>query len=705
MDLSKILDAEPEPNIILDLIKKNPTHFKSSSGVNTTYKGKQKKELTSINATNNNAFSNQDYWLPAPMCQYQCELTDQIVSLHYSDILKFFKCGISSSDVIRHSMNTMLENSKLVALHPYLLVTHQLPRSLITKDVPGHICQLSGEFQVLKDLIGLISKFETNTALCCNAKISEKCIDLIEALLLGSKVNIKRYDGKNSIKHNKKKSSSSSPPIQNNSASSTSGSNSNSSSNDVNSSSCNNISSSNCTSDNFSCTVHIFPTDAEEILCKKLELQYGTDFYFDILISLDSDLDLNKSVFFSKLLSLNRQIKAPVVRITTINSVDHASLYYRKLFNKDAEPERFLRDVVSATVILRDCVGVLPPDLKPVFTTNLQYLDEWVNQPSLPWPLPDIYPIREFSPIDIEGSLLTEVRHNGSYSSSSVSNNNHNTSKYTYAYDKRPDNLVTAKIHLNDNDKYYVNKRCKNDYSTNPLIRQNMSYLTGISNTDNKYYLNSKFLTHELITTISNTYKAIGIQNLKIKSFEKTNALENGHVKYYEDELAKITEKVNKTREKLETNKTDCNEYLREEEEIREKLHLYGKHKVPQHILLEEELTKLQKSLEAKKSEKVYISVELNRARELNKNNKEQISKLKHDLDIHRIKFQEQLKKDIQTQREVDEESKKLRQKIISLRGKNLKYHSKLEEINHIIREKPIERNIRSSSKRRRRRT
>lgn len=68
-----------------------------------------------------------------------------------------------------------------------------------------------------------------------------------------------------------------------------------------------------------------------------------------------------------------------------------------------------MENVTAAMVILRDRLGTLPPDLRPIYSQKLHYLVEWLENPTVPWPLPDIYPLKQYTSMDVERSLLTEV--------------------------------------------------------------------------------------------------------------------------------------------------------------------------------------------------------------------------------------------------------------------------------------------------------
>ena len=76
MNLLKILDTKPIPSIM---------------------------DSKMLGATGN---VSGDYWLQTTMNLYQKELTDQIVSLHYSDILRYFETSDYKADVVVESMKT-----------------------------------------------------------------------------------------------------------------------------------------------------------------------------------------------------------------------------------------------------------------------------------------------------------------------------------------------------------------------------------------------------------------------------------------------------------------------------------------------------------------------------------------------------------------------------------------------------------------------
>lgn len=460
MDLLKILDTKPVPAIV----------DARTLGISEDTSG--------------------DYWLPTTMSLYQKELTDQIVSLHYSDILRYFETKDYKEDVILQSMKTMCMNSAYVATHPYLLIDHYMPKSLITKDIPVHLAETSGKFTALRDLINLVQEYETDTAIVCRPGST---MDLLEALLLGNKVFIKRYDD-HSIKSKQKPR-------------------------------------------NFSCTCHLFPSSDLDL--KKHPI--NTSRQFDMLISLDPTVDTEReeiqAILRYKRDSKRSESHAPIVRLVTINSIEHCELYFGKLYPKSSR--NFLESVTAAVVVLRDRVGTLPPDLRPIYSQNLRYLIEWLENPSISWPLPDVYSIKRYTSMDVERSLLTEVHYSqieDELEAAFSSGKKRGRSKGERESLKNP-----------EMGSFYQSKRLKNDYTTNPF-KQDMAQLTGISTADDAsntdYHLSSGILTHKLIQSIGQTYVDLEGQTQELLSYVNIDPIQQEHVNLLESEKMAIDEKL-----------------------------------------------------------------------------------------------------------------------------------------------------------------
>ncbi|SCV05122.1 LANO_0H00518g1_1 [Lachancea nothofagi CBS 11611] len=553
MDLFKILDTVPEPAIV-------DAH---TMGVSGDMSG--------------------DYWLPAPMCLYQKELSEQIVSLHYSDILKYYETEDYNTDVVLHSMETMCLNSQYVATHPYLLIDHCVPKSLITKDIPNHLAETSGKFAVLKDLIALIQDYKTETAVVCR---SDRTMDLLEALLLGNRVNIKRYSGQ-SIKTKQK-------------------------------------------ARKHSCTCHLFPSDEASI--DSINSVLDSTIHFDLLLCLDPSVDTSMP-HIQRILTQNRPTEgpgrvAPIVRLTTINSIDHCELYHGKYLKPQSR--EYLAKVTAAVVVLRDVVGTLPPDLRPIYSQNLKYLRDWLEDPSIPWPLPDIYPIKTYTPMDVEKSLLTEVRYNRVEDTltQALNNGRKRGRKPNSSFYKDSGALS-----------YYRMKRLKNDYSTNPL-NQNMAQLTGIASTKNgraaNYHLSGGLLTHKLIQAIGEAYYQLERQSSELEHFRCVEDGQLRRAKVITSEYEDIKEKAHESMKnhalniqeaaRLTSVAEEATHEIRQMEKQTEQILNETREKGPEYMALVDlflGITKAQEDkeqqsslTESKKSEHKYMSEELQRAQE-----------------------------------------------------------------------------------------
>ncbi|SCU91175.1 LAMI_0E05006g1_1 [Lachancea mirantina] len=478
MDLLKILDTVPEPAIV----------DAKTMGVSGNISG--------------------DYWLPTPMCLYQKQLSDQIVSLHYSDILKYFETHDYNQDVVVASMKTMCLNSEYVATHPYLLIDHLLPKSLITKDIPNNIAETSGKFSVLRDLINLIQDYRTETVIVCRPG---RTSDLLEALLLGNRVNIKRYDGQSvKVKQKSKK---------------------------------------------FPCTCHIFASDPSDFD----ENSVDGNIHFDLVLCLDPSVN-TREPHIQKALRQQRPSngpgnKAPIVRLVTINSIDHCELFFEKQIGKDSKD--FIARVSAAVVVMRDSVGTLPPDLRPIYSQNLKYLVAWLEDPSLPWPLPDIYPLKTYTPMDVERSLLTEVKYN----------QNSDILEEAFQSGRKRGRKPNSSLEQGQTPvSFYKMKRLQNDYSSNPL-KQDMAQLTGINAIQHsdatQYHLAGGLLTHKLIQSIGMVYTNLDIQSTEIRHFEDIEASQLQRSQVLQNDLISITRQFQEAQRLEITNEEEAVKYHR----------------------------------------------------------------------------------------------------------------------------------------------
>mmetsp|Transcript_3900 Transcript_3900/g.4329 ORF Transcript_3900/g.4329 Transcript_3900/m.4329 type:complete len:646 (-) Transcript_3900:1142-3079(-) len=429
MNLLKILDGTPEPPII-DL------------------------HLENVNRSG-------DYHLPTPMYEFQKELTDQIVSLHYPDILKYCETN-DKNDLIIKSLEICINNCMLVSTHPYLLINHYMPKNLTLKDMLSKLADTSGKFNVLKDLMNVIILNNTRNTKTIGVVLNNnaKFFDLVEALLLGCSGNktIKRYVGNYVEKESSKanKNGDSNKPVTN---------------------------------------IYLLPFDGKTMKDDEQLAQAK----FDLLIVFDSYVDTNHE-FFQKIRTQNRRKEAIIIRLVPMRTVEHCQLYYSDM----TEQKDYLYKIISSIVCLREHIGILPPDIFPIFNQHLKYLSHTFFDNAFrgsrsnlfpEWPLPDLSKIPKFSATDIERSLLTEVHYH-----------------YT-PYDSTEGNLHKPQ---KKKQSYYEAKRLELDYVTNSL-RNDFNTLIGIFGNESNMTVNSNInrniLTHKLITQLKTAYLNWNIAN------------------------------------------------------------------------------------------------------------------------------------------------------------------------------------------------
>lgn len=603
MDLLKILDTKPDPSIV---------------------------DAQTLGATGN---VSGDYWLPTTMCLYQKELTDQIVSLHYSDILRYFETSDYKEDVVLESMRTMCTNSAFVATHPYLLIDHYMPKSLITRDIPAHLAETSGKFTVLRDLMNLVQKYETNTAIVCRPG---RTMDLVEALLLGNKVNIKRHDSA-SIKSKQKRPRT------------------------------------------YSCTCHLFSSEAPS---GKGRTTIDAKERFDMVVSVDPSVD-TESTYVQRIIRHARPNKggdshAPIVRLVAIDSVDHCSLFFGK--NYKPSSTEYLARVTAGVVVLRDRVGTLPPDLRPIYSQHLSYLVDWLEDSSLPWPLPDVYPIKEYNQMDVERSLLSEVKFNQVEDLDAIFNEN--SRKRGRHKDRHEDGS-----NYGESVSYYQLKRLKNDYATNPT-KQGMKELTGITAAGEEdsinYHLVSGILTHKLIQSIGQVYLDIEGQVREIADYDAVNSIEKEHVQFFMKECESVHSKFKTSKEliaKLENDAKNAEEtsnthydLIRTAEEkytaalanLSVEVELEGKLKelITEKNSLLEDLEREERQTESKAKEKVYMSKEIERADTAMKTSSEEIVTLKKESEEIQVKIRKTFEENTFEEENVNDRMKWMRSEL-----------------------------------------
>ncbi|VEU24182.1 DEKNAAC105383 [Brettanomyces naardenensis] len=587
MDLLKILDAKPEPQVV------DEDHFI----IDPTYQ-----------------LSNH-YKIATPMSDFQKELMDQIVSLHYSDILKFFEriddnnkvLTATQERIIMDSLQTMLTNAQLVASHPYLLIDHYFPKSLTNRDLPKRLAETSGKFQILSDILNVLDSIYNPRDRSDRSRHSRKSVnlgivakegktlDLIDSLCTGSRCYLKRYSGV-------KVRDSSSKQKENM---------------------------------KLHLTVHLFPSSMENLNKKELPKEdEGDVLQLDYLILFDITGDVNNK----KLRKYMVSGLTKVIQLVPIYSVDHIALYFRHLVD-DRNYNDYLKPVVAAIVVMRDRVGQLPPILKPVYTNHLQYLMEWFRDPIMTkWPLPDMPEIPTFNGKDVEHSLLTEVKFNfdnKDFLKEEAESHGEQPKElnlnFNFAGGKTQmvSHIVQPRFCGKDQNKldFYEEKRWQKKYLTNPL---NGDYykLTGISREIHQ----NEVLTHTLIYSLNMKMASLEQVNMEVKTFDEVfeSRMRSFRVMRLEySKMAKDLEEM-ESRVKKKTSKIESMDKLVEElkgkiNELKEGISKIveledselGKKWIgldTESVECREEISKLQEHIESNGNEVKYMKEEIERA-------------------------------------------------------------------------------------------
>ncbi|KAG0686706.1 histone deacetylase [Pichia californica] len=584
MDLLRILDAKPEPCIV------DTDHFK----IDPAYQ-----------------ISNE-YIIATPMSDFQKELIDQIVSLHYSDILRFFEKLDSESwnlmtsnrqEIIISSLQTLLKNTKLVCLHPYLLIDHFFPKSLTTRDLPNRLAETSGKFQIMNDILIQLdsiynpidktdkSKKDKNINIGIIVP-SGKAMDLVDALCIGHRCNLYRYSGiklRDSSANQKKNM-------------------------------------------NLNLNVHLFPSNFEKMNEKELTNNLNSyQIKMNFIVLFDLNVDLNHQ--FIKIIS--NPYKTKFLKLIPINSVEHIENYFEKKI-KTRGIDEFVRPITAAIVVLRDRVGKLPSILKPAYTKHLLYLKEYLSDPiNIKWPLPELPSIAHFTSRDVERSLLTEVKFNfdneeilkeeeeNRPSVQDSLNTNFGGKTQMIGHIIQPRFAKKNAICKN----YYDTKRLEKNYLMNPL-NKDYENLTGIS----KEIKQHDVLTHTLIYHFDASIRKLidldeevkgfnGFSDIRLKNFQvmiDAYSKLNKDVNDKEYKLSVINSEIDEYTLKTENLKNDIKDYETKIENITdkikdEKIKEYINKDIEKYKLLEE-ISKLEQKLESSQNENKYMEEEINRA-------------------------------------------------------------------------------------------
>jgi chromosome segregation ATPase len=275
-------------------------------------------------------------------------------------------------------------------------------------------------------------------------------------------------------------------------------------------------------------------------------------------------------------------------------------LYFRKLHTEKSR--EYLVDVTAAIVVLRDRVGVLPPDLRPIYAKNLTYLKDWFRDfQNQPWPLPELPNIKKYNSLDVERSLLTEV-----------------------VFEKKNQQEESKKS-------LYELKRLNKDYSSNPL----KAFSTGILQTNSNY---NDTLTHKLLQELNSARYRLDLQE---QFFENFKQFEGNVNTYLKDDESKLVEELAQLKEQISSISSQNEKLTGEIDAQKEKIsQLKQANELNSLRNLKEEIKAETKKLESHAVEKQYMINEIENAKNSIAESKEGITKVKLQISENEVKIE-----------------------------------------------------------------
>ncbi|CAI5756258.1 unnamed protein product [Candida verbasci] len=577
MNLLKILDSTPEPPII---------------------------ELDFDECDNSRIYN-----LPCPMYEYQKELTDQIISLHYPEILKFCELN-DKKEIIIDSLSKCIKNLMLITTHPYLMIDHYMPKNLSYKEMPNKLAETSGKFNVLRDLLNVLIEIDSPKNIGLVISDNGRLFDLIESLLLGchSCKTVKRYFGNNIQRESKKNSKNGNGYHSDN--------NGTSKKLDPNNS-----------------VIHLIPDtgalNKDQEIFKRIK--------FDVLIIIDQNVD-QESDFFRRIKYQNNRQGAIIINLIPLNTIEHIKLFTIDLYK-----------IISSVVCLRDNIGNLPPDFHPIYQQKLAYFNKFfesvlkLNQ-NPNWPLPSLPKISTFSPSDVERSLLTETQ-------------------YNYINYTEEDKKIPS---------YYESKRLKSHYITNPLINSydKLSGIESLTQNDthhlthklmlnlNTKSLKLKDLRNELASYIEDRENLIGRREKDLK-LTVSNLVDD--INHNEQRINCANKLIIKKNTQIEEIKERI---IKLENELKEKYSEENEAYSIQYKIwkLQNEIKNYITKIKLKNDEKNFTNQELKNCQESIKDSEIEIKEYEEKIESEKRKFNE-----LETQKhtEIDNEYKIKKQKLV----------------------------------------
>ncbi|GMM29968.1 Hda3 protein [Martiniozyma asiatica (nom. inval.)] len=369
MDLLKILDAKPEPSLI-------PTY-----DINFDYR------------------YSRTHQIGTSMSDFQMELLDQIVSLHYSDILKYFHDNVRTPIII-DSLKTMIMNSLKVCNHPYLLIDHYFPKSLTMRDLPNRLVQTSGKFSILNDLLIQLNKIAINPLSVVILTPPGKYIDLVDALC--SIYHTTKHSGMKVRDINKRQK-------------------------------------------NKNFQIHIYETN-----------KLPDNLNFDWIINMDITKKFD-------------DLKGNIINLVGFYSIEHILWFYSQNLSSIEEAiEKNLEQITAATAILRSRTGQIPSTLKPIYSKNLHFLQEYLKNP-YDWPIPNLLPIKSYSAREVEKSLQTETKF--SFDNEAIIKEEMASTETVHSKNSMISHIIQPRYKKTQKkQEYYQKKRQEKRYLSNPLI-------------------------------------------------------------------------------------------------------------------------------------------------------------------------------------------------------------------------------------------
>lgn len=521
MDLGKILDGPPEPPSMAHTLEFFTSHLMSFP-----------------------ANSDGDYCLPVPMTEFQRQLSDEVVSLHYSDILRFYEQNGNTqcNQVLANSLQALCTNSQLVASHPFLLVNHYMPTNLLLKGVPNQLIKYSGKFTTLVNIIDLVRDKKMEIALVSRPG---KSIDILEALLVGKMINYQRHSGsylRSSHRANKKHS-----------------------------------------------RIHLISSTSEDS-------KYTGDERFDLVIAFDSTFEItaqhiekirSQSRTSAKDLNGINPALAPVIRLIPYYSAEHIAFKFKEYSHDE---DLYMQRVVAAIVILRGRVGTIPIDLRPYYAQGIKFLEPWLADLKSVWPLPPIPEIEFYSAQDVENSLLTEVNVSETKQEAATSVVNGNGSSKETGANGMNDAIsqspgLSNEINgvFSEPDEYFRARRIKREVYSPDIPETALSFMAPPSGgiVDDR-----QVLTHKILRLLETAIEDLSMKNSELESLRTLASSQQslhdetvGGMNGFLSDIRLLEEKIQIYERKAQRHEIEMNEMrelknkqAQEIEEAREKL-------------------------------------------------------------------------------------------------------------------------------------